>query len=457
MGQYANFFSTSLVVEGGRASLFKSASFSQITVMVGGRIYLLDLFGEAQDSFPPFDHVVTALSTLLLQAQSDLQIAPEPAVGLLTAASDRTQLKAFSRLRTIEGNASNLDALRHSLLTLCLEPDGFPSSPAEAARLAHSTNLHNRWFHSSLQLVVFGNGRACAICSFSAYLDGNIMMRGCAELQRRAAILPLVDLTANATTELPKARALRWVVDERAILAARRDVEPLLDEQTATFELDGYGKRFFAAGNILPVPAFTLALLATAKRLTGRIPNVYQFLTMSKYRCMDLAVANVTTPEAMGFADYVMTPEFNATHARHLMEAAIASQVTTMRHARQYLGLDLLLGLFVRSLPATRRRLLVLGELPIFILLRILGLFKPQRGDILASHPDIYPEVPVLGRPGIRLPYVTYFGLHYQIMDDKTVVTLMPGTGWGVPNAQLVAELERSLAQVKQIIGLPTQ
>ena len=50
----------------------------------------------------------------------------------------------------------------------------------------------------------------------------------------------------------------------------------------------------------------------------------------------------------------------------------------------------------------------------------------------------------MVGRPGVRLPYVRYFGLHYQMLDDRTRFTVMPGRSWTIPNAEFAAELGSS-------------
>ena len=85
----------------------------------------------------------------------------------------------------------------------------------------------------------------------------------------------------------------------------------------------------------------------------------------------------------------------------------------------------------------------------------MLGLFKQPETDVVISHPGIYTEVPVVGRPGIRLPYVKYFGLHYQIMADKTVVTMMPAVNWEVPNHELIEKLKTNLEKVIWVISEP--
>ena len=85
-------------------------------------------------------------------------------------------------------------------------------------------------------------------------------------------------------------------------------------------------------------------------------------------------------------------------------------------------------------------------------MLRILKLFKSESRDIVISHPEIYPEVPIVGRPGIRLPYAKYFGLHYQILEEKIVITMMPGLNWAIPNVEFLHELVKSLMKLKMII-----
>ncbi len=47
----------------------------------------------------------------------------------------------------------------------------------------------------------------------------------------------------------------------------------------------------------------------------------------------------------------------------------------------------------------------------------------------------------MVGRPGVRLPYVRYFGLHYQMLDDRTRFTVRPGLSWRISNADLAAAL----------------
>ena len=83
----------------------------------------------------------------------------------------------------------------------------------------------------------------------------------------------------------------------------------------------------------------------------------------------------------------------------------------------------------------------------------ILGYTRSLRTEIIVSHPIIYEEVPLIGRPGIRIPYVKYFGLHYQIMDEKIYITMMHGVKWKIPNKRFIDELELQLSKIINIMS----
>ena len=87
-----------------------------------------------------------------------------------------------------------------------------------------------------------------------------------------------------------------------------------------------------------------------------------------------------------------------------------------------------------RGLLAAAAALAAVGALP--------------RERIILSHPEIFPEVALLGRPGVRLPYVSHFGLHYQMFADRIVLTMMPGKKWTSANDRFVEAVEAALREV---------
>lgn len=455
MGQYPNLFSTCLVVENNDARIFKSTNIAQIGVLIRGQFYILNT--GAMETETSIGQVEAALEGLIQAAQREQPAAGvvspgNASPGTLTAASDPIQLRVFQRMQQNPVNARSLQAMRHTFLTLCLDLDNHPANEAEAAKIAHSQNYANRWFHAGLQLIVFGNAKACAICNFTAYLAGNTMMRAASELQKRGAASPLPP-AEQTVTPLPAAEKLTWEIRPEALQMAQKSLEPILDQQQATFEIPGFGRDFFKAQGLDPVPTFILALEMASKRLSGRVGRVTQFLTMSRYRCMDLLTTDVTTPEMERCVATLEGAQVDYDQAMEQIQAAVASQARECRLTRRYMPMSMLINLFFRSrrkgLP--RRQALLLFNIA-FFLLRLLGRVKLAPREILVSHPEIYPEVTVVGRPGIRLPYVKDFGLHYQILRDRIVVTMMPGVRWTTPNEQVIRELTASLERLRQVV-----
>jgi hypothetical protein len=263
----------------------------------------------------------------------------------------------------------------------------------------------------------------------------------------------VADSDRHDVVRLPAATELSWKIDDAFIQQARQDLQTVQDHQQATFEIEGIGRAFFTAHNVEPVPAFIVALQMAAKRLTGDMVAITQFLNMSRYRCMDLVTANVTTPEVTRFVDYVGGDGAQDDRAEELLREAVTSQVQACRKARRYLDLDDIFSLFIRTRSGLRRRYVVAVVALALMLLRVLGLFKPIPREVLVSHPELYPNIPVIGRPGIRLPYLKHFGLHYQIWEDRIVVTLMPSVSWAIPNTKLIDELHESLTRLRSIIA----
>jgi len=108
MGQYPNLFSTSLIVEGDKPRLFKSIFEPQITVLIAGRIYLIQL-GDLKSEIW-VENLAVCLQQLC--ATSTPLAAHEIAPGTLTAADSRTQVRIFNQLAANPAVAPNLRLLR---------------------------------------------------------------------------------------------------------------------------------------------------------------------------------------------------------------------------------------------------------------------------------------------------------------------------------------------------------
>lgn len=449
MGQYPNLFATGLVIENGQARMYKSTHFEKINLVLGGRYFQLDL--GSLEVGASIEQMRQALQRLVETFGPDAIPREENSPGYLTASADRTQFQAFTQIAALPQNRSSLQAIRHSLLTVCLDLDHSPKSAAEATRLAQAGNIGNRWYHSSLQVVIFGNGKACLICNFTCYLDGNVMMRGGAEIQNRGASWPL-PIGAEPQAVLAEPIRLEWDIAPELLELANKDIQAVLDDQPATYTIEGFGREFFNERNLQAVPIFTVALEMAARRLTGAMPTIAQFLTMSRYRCTDMTIQKVTTPEVVACVEKLDVTDPDKTQVIPLLQQAIASQSEATQQARNQLTLTDLATTYMLSLPKARRRKAMLFYFLGMVTLKKLGYFEGLRTEILISHPEIYPQIPVIGRPGVRLPYAKLFGLHYQIFNDKTVVTFMPSTTWNIPNQQLAQTINDCAQKILLLI-----
>jgi hypothetical protein len=431
------------VVHDGRdiARLFKSKRTDQITVIIRGRYFLLNV-GHPGKTTTVAD-LSNALQKLIDLVHSEQSSANELSPGLLTGIAHPVQLRMFGKLLQNPENRDSFYKIRHSFVTVCLDLDDAPQTYAEAAKTTQSKNFYNRWYHASLQIVVFGNARAATFLNFNTYIDGNPMMRGSAAIQRRAAAAPLEGEASKG--EIGQAQELKWHVPPAMIERAKQVAKTVLDDQQATFELPGTGTSFYAAHQLSAVPAFMTVIDAAVKELIGRHANIAQYLSMSKYCCMNLANANATTPEVKKFVDYIAQKNFDRQTARELLQKAIASQAEAYRAARRYLPPSKIVSMFVSGRKGLAKVWVTSVLALSMILLKLFGLYESEEMEVIASHPKIEPEIPVVGRPGIRLPYVRYFGFHYQIFDDKTVLTFMPSPKWQISNQKLAETIAKKV------------
>ncbi len=178
--------------------------------------------------------------------------------------------------------------------------------------MAHRDNPDNRWWYASLQLVVFGNAKAAALCCFSAYLDGNVMMRGAAEIVRRAAAAP--SLTPRGRCSRFASCAGRWASRRstwrtRTAAVARRSARGHLRVRGLRPALLGRGE----GGCCARLRPGARSGVPPAHR---QVPLMTQFLTMSRYRCTDLVTAMVTTPEVEAFVAYAVGDAAGLARAR---------------------------------------------------------------------------------------------------------------------------------------------
>jgi hypothetical protein len=292
---------------------------------------------------------------------------------------------------------------------------------------------------------------ACLIFNFNAYLDGNIQTRSASEIWKRSTTPQFGSLPKSTGQRPLPFRELALPAPANLISNAWADVTSVRDNQESTFELTGFGRSLFNRRNLDPVAAFVCALQLAVFRSTGQIPRIRQLMTMSVYRYMDLTSAVVTTRDMVQFLHAMQDPGTPQQERRKSLRAAIDSQIALCRTARRHVSVFRLASLLAESKGRVRRAYINTVVRATKLLLRLMGLAHFGHDDIVISHPRVYEEVRVFGRPGVRLPYLRCFGLHYQILDESIVLTWMPAVKWHITNADLTAALLTALHDVGEL------
>ncbi len=445
MGQYANFFATSQIIVNGRARIFKSPETRYITVLVHGQMYVLTVENKEGG------RLTQTLEAIVADGRNRRAEYGDTTPGIIAATPNPFQIKAFERLKSGKDHQHNLELLKHSFFTLALEPEEAPEDEAEAVRVGHSHHYENRWFRSSFQMIVFNNARVCFTCSFSAYLTGNVMMRGSSEIYQRSLKVGVQSAEMLDDRRPQPYERLHWKIPKEMQQGAVQILKPFLSEQKATFTFDFIGGRLLRCLGLKPIPAFVAALQMAAYELIEKHPKIQQFVTMSKYCCMDVITGNITTRQMIDFCEYMKQTNVDAEVTRELLKKAIDSQVEAVRERRSALPLTEIMALFWQTRSTWHRKWLMMTVAPMLFLLRKLNLMSRPPREVIISHPEISENVPVIGRPGVRLPYVKYFGLHYQIFEEHITITIMPGLKWQTGNKILAERIERALKEILRI------
>ena len=449
MGQYANLFGSILDVGQRPINLWKNPHASDILVLVHGNFFVIPF---VQD----FAELRRYLAECVTAGRKKMEmVARSP--GWLTAANNRVQLAYWSRLLKNASNRNTFEKIKQTFITICLDDAITVSDEQTAARWIHIGNPGNRFYLVGTQLVVLQSGEAGAIMNFTANIDGNPMSRFADEIYRRSeALLSELPTTSASIEKSTPPEILHWQIPDTVLHKAQKQIQSIIDLQPHTFVLKGLGKKAWGPVRKDAIPWFVMALMYTGYQLTGSVPVVEQFVSLAHFRCMGLTRQVVTGPECH-HAFQLMEKNPDSKECWQALLKCIEQQKIRIRQARRFLPLSTLEGLYVRRISKGKQRWFFL----LFHLRRLLLRFTGNRlslpTDLLISHPRIFPSYTIIGRPGVRLPYVRQFGLHYQIHEDKTVLIFMPGKQWRIPNAVVARRLEQNLRLFIQMVTLHYQ
>jgi hypothetical protein len=439
---YLNLFGNHLRYEAGRFRWRKSTRSDSLLVAARGSFYIMDRLATPNNQ--RISQIGVAFTQLWKHSQHAGGADREGQIGIVGAASARTQALMFDEALTSECNRRSYHAATETVIAICLDLEVHPESDVEAARLALIGNPSNRWYPASTQLVIFGNGKAVLVCNFGAGLTGNIMVRAATELNRRAAQAARSEHGGARHTEVTF-RRLPWRIAPTHIARAIDDIRSISNDRNPLFALQGIGREAADRRGLRPVELFAIAVRDACERLAGRSVTIHQFVSASRYRCGDVRTANLRGPCMSAAMAALRRDSETVIRFDTLLQNAIREQQQICRRVRATIDIRRALSLYKARHSGARKEIVDHLLRGVESYLRRRDWMHPKRAaDVILSHPVLSSDVTVLGRPGVSLPYVECFAMHYQLFPRHTVVTISPGLRWTTPNEQLIEEIQRS-------------
>jgi hypothetical protein len=317
-------------------------------------------------------------------------------------------------IRRSRDNVSALSQISNSLFVVCLDQ-------TSDVTMIHRETI-NRWHLSSLQIVV-NDKSAAIIASFPCGLDGNTMGRFAAELVKRSQLLSQSTFKTN------------W--NHINLNCSVTDQKISFNDESGISTIDGIGASRLTQMGLNPDAVFNVALITTIYRLLNVVPNVLEHVSLSSFRKMGVELAAITTPEVIRYAIYASSKEQDSKIETKLLKEAIDSHLKSIKTTRSRISLKTLSMLNVRTC-----------QFWTCLQTWLLAMSIAGKPDIIVSQPKLHQEVLFVGRPGVRIPYVRYFGLHYQIHSDKISLVLMPSLTWKISQNLLFKELTFSIQKI---------
>jgi carnitine O-acetyltransferase len=399
MQQYANIFSTTRVPRAGCDDLVTAAANTQLAVMARGTIYCLDVGAGASAAV-----LRKAFESILQDAQS----RPAGVVGELTAAAREDWAQARARL--LKNNRAALEQVESSLMLVCLDDQHSPQTLSETAQRVRDGNPHNRWYDRSVQLVVFGNGKAGLWVEHSA-LDGDPATRfGAALWELGSASSQHLDETVAGSLPF---RPLDWALDadaEEDLRRARAYSERLLgNREVLTLQIAGLGtsslKKSVSLGALIQ-----LAIQLGCLRHFGKLLSVVEPVQTRRFRGGRFDGFMTVTAASKAFVEAAQVPA-RAGELPELLRAATQSHFAQLVRSKKGSGWHShISGLSAMDFPADRVKGVVAedGKRRMMAKLdagmRILGKWEMNagsvpalRGVLSAGNVGIAPQMMALG------------------------------------------------------------
>ncbi len=452
MRQYPNLFGRSIVPAPPHNKHVDTPDSEHIVVLAGRQAFRLQVLAEGK----PVNG-----DTLLAQFESVVRAAQSPDahdqwLGALTACNRFKSARMRERLGRNPVNAASLETIDTALLTVSLDLDLEPGSLEDITRLGYSGNYRNRWYEKSSQLVVFGNGEAAVILSFPCYLDGTIGTRYAAELFSGAQNVAFADPAPDLTPSL-QPHKLELAIDADLLADAEREASSYIRDDRDIFRIEGIGKDFFKSRGISPDSSIQMALLLAGRKVFGHNLNLRQFINVRRFAGGTLELPYVTTQEAEKFLNAATEQKLSKPELAKILREAVQSHKDIVIKTFNGRSPKTIFNFALMDASAVKRKLAPY----ISGFFRRIGYKKyvsdmvgtsEHTADIISSSLKIEPGMRILGRPGIHLPFLRYFGMHYLVEPNSILFIFMPAKHCVRDLSKMNSAIEESLHEIKEML-----
>jgi len=449
MDQFEMLFGQTLIpLEQGNRLVENTAS-EHIVVLFRGQAYRVRALEAGKPLSPP--EILHVLEEIVAHGSKVVH----GRIGLLTCChrSRCAELRALVTGKDI-AHAETLDAIDSALFILALDLDEKPVGLDAIAATVFSKCYANRWYDKSFQIAVTGNAEAGFVFNYACYLDGGIGIRFAADVQKIAAELPQPQSSEDSKALM---EPLAFSADEALLADAGREVRQYVRAEQSVYEIDGLAKKFFKSMKISPDSSVQVAILLACRRFFGEVLNLRQFVSVRKYRGGTLDCPYVTTREIEAFLVADGDPSIGDEERVRLLRAAVASHkdiiVKTVSGRSPKVVLNqCLVGEDEHEIQRFREVVHRYKEAGFRKYVGdIFGLDR-DTADVITSALVLRPETPLLGRPGVRLPYLTHFGLHYFMTDEHILLIYMPAKRCPDQLDDLHGEVVRALSDIAELL-----
>jgi len=433
MGQFANLFGKTLRAAEVDNELVEAEKATHIAVLVDGHAFRLQVIGE-DGEVATVQEILAALERI---TEMRAELESRGSIGLITCLP-RQESHTLRQSLTATANAgATLDMMDSALFVLALDA-GAPERGDDEARdidrhatAVFSASYWNRWYDKSCQIVVCADGSAGCVFNFACYVDGGIGIRFVDEIRNRAeGMYPTPGTPPTGTRIL----CFPLTIPDNIRDAAEKETARYLRGEHQSVFVAPFDKELVKRRNLSPDSLVQMAILLGCRKFfsdTGRPHELRQFVSVRQYAGGTLDCPYATTREAADFVERAFT-EPDYPELPELLRKAVASHKRVILDTVAGRSPKVVLNYLARARPehVTLDQIKEILETYRGQGLRkyigdVFGLDK-DTGEIITSALNLRPGTTMLGRPGIKLPYLTHLGLHYFVRRDRIVFVHMP-------------------------------